>query len=343
MLLAAAPAGAVGLDAHHGTDGVDEGHDASDRGTSLAVGDDVSGLIVGLFDQEDDGDDADGDEEGEGEEEADDDADEDEEAEAGDEDDEDEREDEVEDDDADDGGGGNPLATLVSELAGDSEDESDGDDGAGQDDPGDDASSGENSGDDSGARESNGDGSGGGNDEGARGDGERPPEDVGDVGEGSVDVPQVETPTSTPAPNATGGTPTPEGFRVESVSVNRSTVPSGEPVRITATVVNGWESTATRRVHLRLFDEVVDARNVTVPGESAREVSFVRRIAAPGTYEANVREAGTTFTVVAEETSSPAEVTGLPEVTGVQTPGFTALAAVLGVLGALLLAQSRRG
>ena len=147
---------------------------------------------------------------------------------------------------------------------------------------------------------------------------------------------QVETPT-TPVTN---GTPESEQFHVENATVNRSTVAAGESVRITATVVNPYVTTDTRRIWLIVFGEVVDAQNVTVPSRSTRQVSFVRRITAPGTYEAEVNEASVTFTVVAAETTSEAARTGTGTASQ-EAPGFTALAAVVGLLAVALLARRR--
>ena len=155
------------------------------------------------------------------------------------------------------------------------------------------------------------------------------------VGDGPVGA-QVETPTTT-----TNGTPASEQFHVEDARVNRSTVAAGDPIRISATVVNPYVTTETRRIWLVVFDEVVDAQNVTVPAGSTREVSFVRRISAPGTYEAEVNEASVSFTVTAGETTTSG-ATGTGAGTASQeAPGFTALAAVVGLLVVALLARRR--
>jgi len=156
-------------------------------------------------------------------------------------------------------------------------------------------------------------------------------------GVGPIAAAQVETPT----PTASNATTERERFHVEDARVNRSTVTAGGSVRITATVVNPYVTTETRRIWLVVFDEVVDAQNVTVPAGSTREVTFVRRITAPGTYEAEVNEASVTFTVVAGETTSEAAGTGT-ETTSQEAPGFTALAAVVGLLVVAMLVRRRR-
>jgi len=163
-----------------------------------------------------------------------------------------------------------------------------------------------------------------------------------DVGHGpdGVDDGLVGAQVETPTPTVTNGTPESEQFHVENATVNRSTVAVGESVRITATVVNPYVTTDTRRIWLIVFGEVVDAQNVTVPSRSTRQVSFVRRITAPGTYEAEVNEASVTFTVVAAETTSEAARTGTGTASQ-EAPGFTALAAVVGLLAVALLARRR--
>lgn len=314
MLPGATPVGAVDLDAGYGPVGIDDGTDVSDGGVGAALEGDASSLPVDLFHQEDDDDEEEDEEDDEDEEEEDDDED--------DEDEEEEDDDEDEEEEDDDG--------ILGLFNDDGDDDGDGEDGdEGDPDGGDDEGDGDpEAGSGDGDSESNPTepSSAGSNEVGA--------------GDGPADLPQAETPTATPT--ATTGTPAPEGFRVENVTVNRTTVTAGEPVRVTATVVNGWSSNETRRIHLRMFGETVDSRSVTVPANSAREVSFVRRIAAPGTYEVNVREAGTEVTVVAAEGSASASPpSGLPEVTRIETPGFTSLAALVGLLGALLVARRR--
>ena len=177
------------------------------------------------------------------------------------------------------------------------------------------------------------------------GDGDRTPEGGGDL-PGVTPAPQVETstagsgngtPLATGTPSGTTEPPAPARLRVENVSTNRSTVIEGDPVRITATVVNAGGRTGTRDVRLHLFGEVVDVQSVTVPGGDARRVSFVREITAPGTYRAAVGNATTVVTVEAEETGTEAGT--YPEPSSQGTPGFTALAALLGVLGAVVLSR----
>lgn len=148
-------------------------------------------------------------------------------------------------------------------------------------------------------------------------------------------VSQAGTPT-TPANDTT----TPEAFHVENATVNRSTVVAGEPVRITATVVNPYSTAATRRVWLHLLGEVVDVRNVTVPARSTRQVSFVRRIAAPGTYEARVNDASVAVVVEAAATETPA-VPPTGE-TSQEAPGFTAVGGLFAVVATVWWARRRR-
>ena len=138
-------------------------------------------------------------------------------------------------------------------------------------------------------------------------------------------------------------TPAPGKLRVADVSTNRSAVTAGEPVRITATVVNEGSATATRRLRLHLFGEVVDARSVRVPPDSSRRATFVRQIVAPGTYRATVGNASTEVTVEAGASPSGSAATGVGFPDSQATPGFTALAAFLALLAAVSVARFRAG
>lgn len=122
---------------------------------------------------------------------------------------------------------------------------------------------------------------------------------------------------------------------VASVSANRSAVPAGESVRIDVVVRNDAGSAANRTVGLRLFGEVVDERSVTIPEDGLRRVSFVRRIESPGRYEASVGGVETTITVTGASESTPRVLP--PQ----QTPGFTTVAALFGLLVAVLIARRR--
>lgn len=369
MLPGATPVGAVDLGADGVRAGVDDGFAAPDGGAGPTLAGDASGRLVAQVqgeplaqlryqaDDDDDGEDDD-DESGDG---SDDGGEDDEEADGGEGGDDSEDDDEGDDDPGDDeegdeaydddeyddeeeedGAGDDPISSLVSALTGDSDD--DRSDGSG----GGDRSGGNGDRDAEGGEPASGgadgDGSGAGVDEQV--DEEDGPESVDpsaspDGGEGAVNAAQAETPNGTSV--GTTEASEREGFRVENVSVNRSTVAVGEPVLITATVVNGWSTTETREVYLVLFDETVDVRPVTVPSGGARQVTFVRAIHAPGTYEVNVGQASTEVTVTAPEgDASTTRRTGLAGTTDVATPGFTGLAAVLGVLGALLVATVSR-
>lgn len=145
-----------------------------------------------------------------------------------------------------------------------------------------------------------------------------------DAGSGSTPQSGVATPTAQ------------SGIWVQDVSTNRSAVSEGEPVEITAVLVNAGDRTDARRVQLRLFGEVVAVRTVTVPTDRQRRVSFVRRIEAPGTYEATIGNVSTTVDVTAEDQSTSAA-----NPVSQEAPGFTTGAALVGVLVATLVARRR--
>lgn len=130
--------------------------------------------------------------------------------------------------------------------------------------------------------------------------------------------------------------PSPPRVHVQAVTTNRSVVAEGEPVEITARLENAGDLEGVSRVRLRLFGEVVDVRQVEVPANGARRVSFVREIEAPGTYEAVVGEASTHVTVTPADGGSTPE-----EPVSQEAPGFTAVAALVAVLVAAGVARRR--
>lgn len=92
------------------------------------------------------------------------------------------------------------------------------------------------------------------------------------------------------------------GEGVLDVRTNRSTVPSGQPIGIVATVGNPDDERSAFTLELTMFGEVVSVREVAVPAESTREFRFVREIQAPGEYTANVDGVATQFVVVGDAT-----------------------------------------
>gem|GEM_PF-5789366 len=128
-------------------------------------------------------------------------------------------------------------------------------------------------------------------------------------------------------------------FQVTGPSLNRTTVATDSPVAVTATVTNagGIEGRYTLKLHM--FGTVVASRQVTLqPGET-RDVRFVRRVSAPGTYNVSVGDRTKALTV----TGKSQEANSFPAVSGGGQPGFGVPVALLALLAAALLALRRRG
>lgn len=127
-------------------------------------------------------------------------------------------------------------------------------------------------------------------------------------GGGTVTVP---TPTPVPISSPPVGTPEPASFDVTSLDVEPMEVEPGEPVLITARVVNTGEVTGDCSISCRIDGEEEDTQDVTGvgPGEN-HLVSFLVMRESPGTYHVDVE--GLVGQFVVEEPLSPAfSISGL--------------------------------
>ncbi|WP_146418143.1 CARDB domain-containing protein, partial [Haloarcula hispanica] len=77
-------------------------------------------------------------------------------------------------------------------------------------------------------------------------------------------------------------------FETTSVDLNRTSARTGEPIEVTATVVNNGDETGTSPVRLQTNDDIVDTRNVTLSGGQQTEVSFVYVFESGGEYDVAV-------------------------------------------------------
>jgi|AntRauMinimDraft_4_1070384.scaffolds.fasta_scaffold00265_7 PGF-CTERM protein len=130
---------------------------------------------------------------------------------------------------------------------------------------------------------------------------------------------------------------------VSTVEVAPGTVAAGEDVTITAVVSNVGHANGSLPVALELFGEVVAVENVTLAAGETREVSFTRRVQAPGTYEAVVDNASAEFQVTGDAgngATAPANESVLES--AAETPGFGPVVALAGVVAAVALALGRR-
>jgi hypothetical protein len=128
--------------------------------------------------------------------------------------------------------------------------------------------------------------------------------------------------------------------------VNESTVASGDPVGVVATVANSANESRSFTLELEMFGDVVDVRDIEVPAGETRTVTFVREIQAPGEYAAAVGNASASIVVTEDETSNAAANTDdasdvLDDVdTSIRAPLGTLLP-LLAILAAFALAFRR--
>ncbi|KAA9400016.1 cell surface glycoprotein [Haloarcula sp. CBA1130] len=80
----------------------------------------------------------------------------------------------------------------------------------------------------------------------------------------------------------------PAAFDTAAVELNRTSVRTGEPTEVTATVVNDGDETGTSPVRLQTNDDIVDTTNVTLPGGQQTEVTFIYVFESGGVYDVAV-------------------------------------------------------
>ncbi|WP_367175513.1 CARDB domain-containing protein, partial [Haloarcula rubripromontorii] len=80
----------------------------------------------------------------------------------------------------------------------------------------------------------------------------------------------------------------PAAFDTAAVDLNRTSARTGEPIEVTATVVNDGDQTGTSPVRLQTNADIVDTTNVTLPGGQQTEVTFVYVFESGGEYDVAV-------------------------------------------------------
>ena len=126
----------------------------------------------------------------------------------------------------------------------------------------------------------------------------------------------------------------PADTSVTDVSLNRSTIETGERVTVTATVENTGGEPGERAVTLTMFGKQVAAKNVTVPAGGTAEVTFVRQVNAAGNYTVEV--GGQTASLGVTGDGGGGLGSNAPDV-----PGFGVGATLVALLAATLLARLR--
>ncbi|PSP54807.1 hypothetical protein BRC82_08735 [Halobacteriales archaeon QS_1_67_19] len=126
-------------------------------------------------------------------------------------------------------------------------------------------------------------------------------------------------------------------IEVTNVSVDSATISAGTEVEITATVENDGSRVGERNVTLTLFGEAVATKSVEVPADGTANVTFVRRVDAPGNYTAKVGDASAQLAVTGQQGEQNDPAQSAPDV-----PGFTAGGALAALVAAALLARRHR-
>lgn len=80
----------------------------------------------------------------------------------------------------------------------------------------------------------------------------------------------------------------PAAFNTTTIKLNRTSTRTGEPIEVTATVVNNGDETGTSPVRLQTNDDIVDTTNVTLSGGQQTEVTFVYVFESGGEYDVAV-------------------------------------------------------
>jgi PGF-CTERM protein len=124
---------------------------------------------------------------------------------------------------------------------------------------------------------------------------------------------------------------------VTDVSVRSARITTDEPAVITVTVRNPQPTVDTHLVELELFGQVINRREVTVPGGGAATVQFTYDIVAPGNYTARVDSETATIRVRAPGRAT-ASLTATPTpATSTEFPGFGPVSVVVSLVLATLL------
>ncbi len=131
-------------------------------------------------------------------------------------------------------------------------------------------------------------------------------------------------------------------FSVTGLDAGNQPVEVGEAFTLTAAVENTGPVDGTETVELQLFDQVVDAKDVTVPAGETVQVAFTREIQAAGTYDAVVGNESASVEVVAEGESAQATTNQSGSTSGGTVPGFDLVATAFAIAVASLALLRRR-
>lgn len=155
---------------------------------------------------------------------------------------------------------------------------------------------------------------------------------------GSKTSPPTDTPERTPSVSDArllfGETDI--GF-VQSVSVNETTITESDQVAIVATIQNTGERTRTFQVNLTVFGETVAIDRVSVQAGATKQVQFVQRFDAAGTYHPEIGGKRTTVRVEPRPGTLVEQTTNR---TG--QPGFDTMLTLVAIGLGMMAARRRR-
>jgi len=118
-------------------------------------------------------------------------------------------------------------------------------------------------------------------------------------------------------------------IRINHLQVDQSAT-AGESFDVSAVIVNRGEAEGQRTVELVLFDQVVDAKTVSLNAGESTRVTFTREIQSAGSYDVVVGNETATVDVVENATNTtPTADTSDDGATGADVPGFDPAIAVV--------------
>jgi len=199
------------------------------------------------------------------------------------------------DDDDDENDGAADDDDRDDDVGEDDEEETDGDDDEEETDGDDDEE--ETDGDEDDEEEQE----GGENDDEEEGNGQREggDDEAGgtDDGSGTDGADSSDDTADSTTPSVVADHPDAPSIGVVDVDADESAVEAGDPVEIDVTLVNRGESDRTVPVRLRLFGEVANRAETTVPAGETHTVTFVHEVVQPGAYEPSAYGASDEFVV----------------------------------------------
>jgi PGF-CTERM protein len=123
--------------------------------------------------------------------------------------------------------------------------------------------------------------------------------------------------------------------------LNRTNLPAGESVLVTATLTNDGTGDGSEAVSLTVFGEEVATEQVALQAGETQTVTFVQRFDAVGEYDVLVGDERVSVTVEPNGDAVGGGDDDPDEETTTTIPGFGVLVALLALLAAALLARRR--